>query len=245
MRTKANSSSWNGNASHSTEWALLWRTLGYSFPSVLSFSPLPISSSRFWVSFTRDSHLWLCESSVLCPKILWFHLFTNTTFDASTAWTLKNLYLLTMYLPSPMLIIILKSYKIFSSLQESNLFCMSIFPPNAVLFTNMWYPSILLKQSLHLGYDSTPFFSFFFLHHSFILSYLYTSYKRNFLHCITILFFAYFLLSTSICWKGPFRIMVADLLGCILGTAINGKYSVSQVHFPSATSIVVSSINLN
>lgn len=162
MRTKANSSSWNGNASHSTGWALLWRTLGYSFPSVLNFSPLPISSSRFWVSFTRDSHLWLYESSVLCPKILWFHLFTSTTFDASTAWTLKNLYLLTMYLPSPMLIIILKSYKIFSSLQESNLFCMSIFPPNAVLFTNMWYPSILLKQSLHLGYDSTPFFSFFF-----------------------------------------------------------------------------------
>lgn len=170
-----------------------------------------------------------------CPKLSnWFHLSTSITFGVSIAWDLKNLYLLTRYLPFLMLIIILR---IFSSTQESNLLCPKFFPLTKYCLQIHDALSILLEQSHLLGYD--------YVQHSFILFYLYTSYKRNPLWCIIEIFLVYFLVSMSIWQNGPFRIMVADLLGCVLATDINGKYYVLPLDFPRATSTVLSNINPN
>lgn len=40
-------------------------------------------------------------------------------------------------------------------------------------------------------------------------------------------------------------ITVTGLLGCVLGTDINGKFYILQLHFLSGTSIVVNNINPN
>lgn len=106
---------------------------------IVCLSPFSFTfPSQLLIPFLHNSHSWLYDSSMSCPKLSnRFHLSTSITFGVSIAWDLKNLYLLTMYLPSLMLIIILK---IFSSTQESNLLCPKFFSPNKVLFTNTWYP---------------------------------------------------------------------------------------------------------